>query len=306
MTIVLVRAADYSVNQSYYAVDSSPGTTSMKRHVAYWVALWRTPVAVLFILLSVTGCGGGGSSTQCDPNCAATASVSIGGSLTGLVGSGLVLQDGGTALGQYNGPTANGTNLFFELVTPFGSYNVTVRTQPTNPSQNCVVANGIGGPTSPNARITNILVTCTTYPPRFAYVTNGSSNDVSAYTVDATSGALTAIPGSPFAAGRLPVAVAVDTTGRYVYVANQTDATVSAFTVDRMSGALTAVSSSPYPTGPAPTSVAIDTSGALVYVTSGSAGTVWAYAIGVGGALTALPDSPFTAGMSPSSVTVAP
>jgi 6-phosphogluconolactonase (cycloisomerase 2 family) len=217
------------------------------------------------------------------------------------------LDDRAVGEAQYNGPTANGTNLFFENVTPFGGYNITVRTQPTNPSQTCVVANGIGSPGVPYSHIDNISVTCTTNTPRFVYVTNGGSNNVSAYTVEATSGALTAISGSPFAAGSLPVAVAVDPTGAYVYVANQTDATVSAFTVDRMSGALTAVSGSPFATGPAPTSVAIDTSGSFVYVTSGNGGTVWAYAIGVGGALVAtIHGSPFAAGTSPSSVTVAP
>ncbi len=138
---------------------------------------------------------------------------------------------------------------------------------------------GRGGTSYSN--VTNIVVTCTTNPPRFVYVTNGGSNNVSAYAVDATSGALTATSGSPFHAGNLPVAVAVDPTGSYVYVANQTDATVSAITIDRMSGALTAISGSPFLSGPAPTSVAIDTSGSFVYVTSGNAGTVWAYSIGV-------------------------
>jgi hypothetical protein len=134
-------------------------------------------------------------------------SVTVGGSLSGLVGSGLTLQDSGTSwLGRYNGPTANATNLFFENVTPFGGYDITVRTQPTNPSQTCVVANGMGSPGVPYSHINNVSVTCTTNPPRFVYVTNGDSNNVSAYTVDATSGALTAVSGSPYPTGprRLP------------------------------------------------------------------------------------------------------
>jgi hypothetical protein len=47
--------------------------------------------------------------------------------------------------------------------------------------------------------------------PRFAYVANFLSANVSAYTIDAGTGALTAIPGSPFAAG--PGAVSITTTG---------------------------------------------------------------------------------------------
>jgi 6-phosphogluconolactonase len=36
---------------------------------------------------------------------------------------------------------------------------------------------------------------------KFAYVVNDSSNDVSAYTIEASSGALTQVQGSPFATG---------------------------------------------------------------------------------------------------------
>jgi 6-phosphogluconolactonase (cycloisomerase 2 family) len=136
---------------------------------------------------------------------------------------------------------------------------ITVATQPTNPSQTRVVANGTGT-TSGTSNVTNIAVTCTTKSAHFVYVANRGSNNVSAYIVDATRGTLAPIAGSPFAVATLPVAVAVDPTGTYAYVANQTDATISAFTIDRTSGASTAVTGSPFPTGPAPTSAAIDPS----------------------------------------------
>ncbi|MGH7985387.1 MAG: hypothetical protein ACREQX_03765, partial [Candidatus Binataceae bacterium] len=41
----------------------------------------------------------------------------------------------------------------------------------------------------------------------FAYVANEGSGNVSAYTIDATTGALTPISGSPFAAGADPISV---------------------------------------------------------------------------------------------------
>jgi 6-phosphogluconolactonase len=44
----------------------------------------------------------------------------------------------------------------------------------------------------------------------FAYVANQNSNDISVYAVDSTTGALTQVPGSPFAAGDNPRAVAID------------------------------------------------------------------------------------------------
>ncbi len=40
-----------------------------------------------------------------------------------------------------------------------------------------------------------------------AYVANGDSDNVSAYTIDAMTGALTEIAGSPFAAGIIPLFV---------------------------------------------------------------------------------------------------
>jgi len=45
-------------------------------------------------------------------------------------------------------------------------------------------------------------------PPQFVYVTNFYSHNVSAYSVDATTGALTPVAGSPFATGAYPYGLA--------------------------------------------------------------------------------------------------
>jgi YVTN family beta-propeller protein len=44
----------------------------------------------------------------------------------------------------------------------------------------------------------------------FAYVANQNSNDVSVYRIDSTTGALTQVAGSPFAAGTNPRSIAID------------------------------------------------------------------------------------------------
>jgi hypothetical protein len=44
---------------------------------------------------------------------------------------------------------------------------------------------------------------------KFVYLASEYSNDVSGYTINPTTGALTAISGSPFAAGRFPQFVTV-------------------------------------------------------------------------------------------------
>lgn len=225
------------------------------------------------------------------------------GTLSGLAGSGLVLANESQYSAGFTGAAANGTQVVFGDVPVNAAYNLTVQTQPTNPAQTCVVTNGAG--TAGTMNVTNIAVTCTTNPPRFAYVANRGSNNISAYTVDPTSGALAAIPGSPIVAGNLPVAIAVDPTGSYAYVVNQMDATLSAFLIDRNSGALTEVSGSPFATGLSPTSVAIDPSSSFVYVANGGAASVSAYAItAASGSLTALTGSPYAAGNSPSAVAV--
>jgi DNA-binding beta-propeller fold protein YncE len=60
----------------------------------------------------------------------------------------------------------------------------------------------------------------------FAYVTSrGASNNVSAYSIDATTGALTPIVGSPVSAGTDPFSVAVTPVGHYLYVANYASST---------------------------------------------------------------------------------
>jgi 6-phosphogluconolactonase (cycloisomerase 2 family) len=258
--------------------------------------------AVLAVLL-MAGCNGGHNCTACGGSGGGTANLE--GSVSGLVGSRLVLQNNSTRLTQLNGSGANGSSVLFGTARVSSSYDITVLTQPTTPSQTCVVTNATG--TLGSSGVTNIAVSCTINPPRFLYVANRGSGNVSAYTIDAADGALTPIAGSPFTTGSTPVAIAVDPSGAYVYVANQTGGNISAFTINRTSGALTAVVGSPFATGPLPTSVAVDPSSSFVYTTSRSAGTVWGYAITAGsGALTPLSGGVVATGGSPSAVTVDP
>src|SRR5437762_2088674 len=87
--------------------------------------------------------------------------------------------------------------------------------------------------------------------PKFAYVANQFSNNVSAFTINASTGALTPVAGSPFVAGTHPVSVTVDPSGKFAYVANFSSNNVSAFMIDAASGALTAVAGSPFAAGTA-------------------------------------------------------
>lgn len=87
-----------------------------------------------------------------------TDSFTIGGMISGLTGAGLVLQDNG---GNNLSVGAGATSFAFPAaILSGGSYNVTVLSQPSGPSQTCVVANGSGLVT--NANVTSVQVTCTT------------------------------------------------------------------------------------------------------------------------------------------------
>jgi YVTN family beta-propeller protein len=148
---------------------------------------------------------------------------------------------------------------------------------------------------------------------KFAYVANfGSSGvpgNISAYAIDAGTGALSEITGSPFAAGTLPVAVAVDPSGRFAYVANNLSGDVSAYAIDAATGALSSVGAA-VAAGLRPNSIAVDPSGRFAYVANfvgDFAGNVSAYTIDAAtGALSEVAGSPFAAGLDPQSVTVEP
>jgi 6-phosphogluconolactonase (cycloisomerase 2 family) len=154
----------------------------------------------------------------------------------------------------------------------------------------------------------------------FVYVANagfgGVPGNVSAYTIDDSTGALTAVPGSPFPAGVAPRSVTVDPTGRFLYVANCGNpcfngandlGDIYAFSIDGATGTLTSVAGSPFPAELHPHHLTADPTGKFVYVVNVNSNNISAYTInGATGALSAVPGSPFPAGFGPAGVTVDP
>lgn len=85
----------------------------------------------------------------------------VGGTVSGLAGSGLVLKlNGSTSLPV----SQNGSFTFPAGLATGATYAVTVGTQPSNPTQSCVVSNGAG--TVGSVDVTNVLVTCAGQPPQ--------------------------------------------------------------------------------------------------------------------------------------------
>lgn len=126
----------------------------------------------------------------------------------------------------------------------------------------------------------------------------GTSTSVYGYTIDAASGGLTAIAGSPFTTGENPVSAVVDVSGRFLFVANNANTangnSVSAFSIDPDTGVLTAVPGSPFAASPFPLFVAADPSGQYVYVGLDSSPGIAAFVMNQStGALTPMAGSPF-------------
>ena len=148
----------------------------------------------------------------------------------------------------------------------------------------------------------------------FAYVAHFAENNVSAYTINGSTGALSEVTGSPFATGVGPVSVEVDPSGKFAYVANGgsnnfTD-TISVYAVDASTGALTNVTTTPAGRSSL-RSMTADPRGKFVYTTSGGSRTasfeVDAFTIdGTTGALSPVAGNPFFAGTNPSSIAIDP
>jgi hypothetical protein len=124
---------------------------------------------------------------------------------------------------------------------------------------------------------------------RFVYVSNSTSNSVSAYSVCSTVSipkncqnadySLQAVSGSPFAVspGDGPGPLAVDAFGNSLYVVDATSAEVSGFHISASSGSLT--SAGTYPAGLNPNSIAVRSDDSFVFVANFNSSTISQYAI---------------------------
>jgi hypothetical protein len=103
----------------------------------------------------------GAETSTADGSATAPTSFSIGGTATGVAGTGLVLTNNGA---DPLTVAKDGTFAFATKLAAGASYAVAVKTQPQNPAQQCAVTNGSGKVGAAN--VTNVTVTCTT--PSFA------------------------------------------------------------------------------------------------------------------------------------------
>ncbi|HWS68092.1 MAG TPA: beta-propeller fold lactonase family protein [Steroidobacteraceae bacterium] len=266
----------------------------------------RSIGSMTVLALLMVGCGGGGGGDSGPPPPPPPATYTVAGTVSGLQGSGLVIQiadpgtgggpghpgHGGHDVGLPLQITSNGPFTAIESPPTVGKWLVARISQQPSPYQFCLLRY----PDNLQAtNVTDIEVGCS----QFAYVANAGDNTVSAYTVDASSGALAAV-GTPVKTGMSPHAIAETPERTFVFVANEVSNDISAFAVNFVTGALMPVPGSPFPAGTAPR--ALETDGGVLYVANAGTDTVSAYGIDGTGALTPFSSGTFATGKGPSSI----
>jgi 6-phosphogluconolactonase len=238
------------------------------------------------------------SGTVISENPAAATSVAPGSTINLVISSGpaMVSVPNNVGVTQAAATTAiTGAGLTVGTVTMQSSGTVAsgeVISESPAPGTSVVVGSAVNLTVSTGATVTN----------SFAYVANNGMDGnnlgtLSAYSINSTTGALTALSSSPIeVAGSSQLYEAkIDPSGQYLYVVDSGANAVFAFLINQNSGVLTPVTGSPFATGNGPESLAFDSAGHYVYVANSSAGTISAFSLTAStGVLVQLSNSPYT------------
>ncbi len=266
--------------------------SKIPRRSSYNVSVGSRPPGQFCSIVNGSGFGVVSNVNNVQVRCVAT--VSIGGTLSGLTsGQKVTLLDNG---GNQLTLTANGNFLFPSTVPAGSSYTISVASQPGG--QTCTVAQGTGYGITSN--VTSVAVNCAA--AHYAYVSNLNAQNVTQYLVG-SGGALSPTTQAPVPTGVSPGAVVLDPTGPYAYVPNVASGTISQYDIGS-GGALTPMAVSAVSAGHAPGWMAIDPAGNYAYVLDASSASVLQYAIGSSGELSPTVAAPVPAGSTPQSIVV--
>ena len=139
-------------NLSLTANGSFTFATALASGAAYSVTVKTNPSGQTCTVSAGSGTVASANVTNVAVSCAAAASFSVGGTVSGLSGT-VVLQDNG---GDNLSLTANGSFTFATALASGAAYSVTVQTNPSG--QTCTVSAGSG--TVASANVTNVTVSC--------------------------------------------------------------------------------------------------------------------------------------------------
>lgn len=278
--------------------------------------------------ISITGGGAPSSSGVAGSSSggSTTARVVVSGTITGLQGTGLVLQTHGVVVPIFG-------NTFSITLSKGSSYDIVPTTQPSSPTQLCTVANGAGAAV---ANVSNVAVSCVS-AYSVSVVVKGMQNGARGLTVLDNGGDSLAVTGNgsftftaTIASGQ-PYAVRIGTqpTGtsvaQYCIVPNGagtvTNADVSVtltcrnvgqalfapsiydyrrgngdivgFTINPANGNLTSAVGSPYAAGNQPYSIALNTQSQTLYALNHLSNDISAFSVSpTTGVLTGLQTAP--------------
>jgi len=147
---------------------------------------------------------------------------------------------------------------------------------------------------------TNPGAVAVTPSQKFLYVASGRSG-VFGYSINATLGTLTAVPGSPFGTGQ-QFSIAVTASGQLLITGSSRG--ISTYFIDPGSGVLTPGGSV---ASQNPTSIAIDPQAPFIYAASRTGDSIAGFALDEkSGTLASLPTSPIAAGTGPSAIAMDP
>jgi 6-phosphogluconolactonase (cycloisomerase 2 family) len=220
---------------------------------------------------SVVGATGSGTVTTANVTSVTihciTSTFTVGGTIVGYTGSGLVMKDT-TNHNQVTVPQGSNTFTITPAINSGTAYTVSVLTQPSGPTENCVVTGGTGSGTVTTANVTSVTVDCAGL---YVFVSNGydGTGSIASFTITPGTGALTMIGGTPVSLTDQPVAMALDPSGLYVYVTSYGSGgdLPDIDTYGMTAGAVGALASTAtLAVGDVPYSIVVDPVGANAYV----------------------------------------
>ncbi len=229
--------------------------------------------------LALSACGGGGNS-------ASDASYTLGGTVSALTGSGMVLKSNGQTLSV----GANASTFSFGTVT--GSYAVSIIQQPDG--ETCAVANASGS--SSGSTVNSVAITCRPY---VLYVAEQTAGQIAQFAV-ASNGTLTPAATAVVATSFLPGAIAVSDDGLHAWVAYEDTNTLSLFTT----GATGLLGSQNDNASALSTqdAIALGAGSKSLYAAENGAAKVSQFSIGSNGTLPSVPTTSVAAGVNPGAV----
>jgi 6-phosphogluconolactonase (cycloisomerase 2 family) len=140
------------------------------------------------------------------------------------------------------------------------------------------------------------ITTATLGRKSFVYAANNGSNTIAAFSIDARTGNLTAVPGSPFAVGpansNSTMSLGASPDGHFLFQVDESSTLIRTFNI-AATGALSEASGSPLDSGAFPEGVKVTANGKFLVVGLKTIDAVGVYAINANGSLTQVFGSPF-------------